>query len=288
MSTITASQVKELREKTGLGMMKCKKALSETAGDVEKAIELLRKEGAAIAAKRSDREANEGKVLLASTDSCTVALELNCETDFVAASDDFLHFGNTVIEAIKAHNPADIDTIMKIQVDGKTIQDLNTEVMAKLGEKVSIKRFTYDDLGPNQVAETYSHLGGKIGVILKLASDKAIEDTNSLKGLAKDLAMQVAATNPIALNAEGVPQAILAKEKEIYKEQAIKEGKPAEFADKIVQGRLSKFYKENCLYNQVFVKDSKLTVDKLVENTSKELKISDLSIVSYHRLQLGE
>ncbi len=288
MSTITASQVKDLRELTGLGMMQCKKALSETGGDVEKAVELLRKQGAAVAAKRSGREAKEGKIFLSQKDNDIVAVELNCETDFVAANDDFNMFGNLLVKAILENKPADLEAMKTSQYEGKSIADINTEVIAKTGENIAIRRFVHEKTGPNEFAETYSHMGGKIGVIVKIAADNAITDSAAIGELARDLAMQVAATNPLALDPEGIPADVLEKEKEIYKEQAIAEGKPAEFADKIIQGRISKFYKENCLNQQIFVKDSKLTIQKLLEKVGKEQKLNNLVISSYHRLQLGE
>jgi elongation factor Ts len=287
MTQITASQVKDLREKTGLPMMKCKKALSQTDGDVDAAVELLRKEGAAVAAKRSEREANEGKVTFAITDSVVVAADINCETDFVAASDDFLGYADTVAKTIAANKPADVDTLMEIPHEGRALKDVQTDIIAKLGENITVKRFVVEDIADNEFAETYSHIGGKIGVVVKLSAADSLPASEELTNLVKDIAMQVAATNPIALDPEGVPADILEKEKEIYTEQAIAEGKPAEFAGKIVEGRINKYYKEHCLTKQIFVKDSKLSIEDLLAQKGKELQVKDLQVASYHRLQLG-
>jgi len=288
MSTIAAEQVKELREQTGLGMMDCKKALAETGGDMSKAIEFLRKQGAAVAAKRSGRDAKEGKVLLFKDDKIVLAVDINCETDFVAASNDFTKFSNQVVAAIIKEKPADVASLNKLSIDGNTIEELNTAIMAKLGENITVRRFAFEELGVNDYAETYSHMGGKIGVIIKLSASQPFEKSEKLETFAKDLTMQVAASNPISIDAEGIPQDLLDKEKEIYRELALKEGKPEEFVDKIVDGRINKFYKENCLNKQVFIKDSKLTVEKLIEQTANELKIKKLKISVFHRLQLGQ
>ncbi|MFC1585099.1 translation elongation factor Ts [Fibrobacterota bacterium] len=285
---ITASQVKELREQTGLGMMDCKKALGETEGNMAKAIEYLRKKGAAVAQKRMGREAKEGKVVLTHTGAAVVAVDINCETDFVAASDDFKNFSHQVISIASKEMPADVDTLSKMTVEGKTIDELKTDIMGKLGEKITIRRLVVEKLGPQDFAETYSHMGGKIGVILKLSADNPIEPSSEISTLAKDLAMQVAACNPLSIDREGISQDILEKEKEIYREITIKEGKPAQIVDRIVEGRLKKFFQENCLQEQIFIKDTKMTVESLINQKAKPLKLNNLRISAFHRLQLGQ
>ncbi len=288
MPEITASLVKDLREQTGLGMMQCKKALTETAGDIPKAIEFLRKQGASVAAKRMGREAKEGKVILTKTKSTVAAVEVNSETDFVSASDDFQVFARNIAQIIAEQMPADLDSLKKSSLNGKTVEEANTEIIAKIGENIGIRRFVVEQVGPNEYAETYDHMNGKIGVIIKLSSDKELEPSDTLRILAKDLAMQVAATNPIAINSEDIPADLLEKEKDIYREQTLKEGKPENIVDRIVEGKLTKYFKDVCLSKQVFVKDSKMTIDQLLSQTGKSLKLGDLKISSFHRLQLGQ
>ena len=288
MAQISATLVKELRDQTGLGMMQCKKALSETDGDIEKAIEFLRKQGAAVAAKRSGREAKEGKVILHKTKASVAAVVVNSETDFVAASDEFNVFANSVANAVAISMPDNLDSLKDVTVNGKTYSEANTEIISKIGENISVREFVVEKTTSTDYAETYSHMGGKIGVIVKLSAEEDLNQSEQLENLAKDLAMQVAATNPISLKPEDIPQDTLDKEKSIYREQTLKEGKPENIIDKIVEGKLQRFYKDNCLTKQIFVKDSKLTVEKLVESTGKELNLNGLKISTYHRLQLGQ
>jgi len=284
MTTISAQAVAQLREKTGLGLMQCKKALAETNGDIEAAVEFLRKQGAAVAAKRADRETKEGKIVFGTEGSSTAAVEVNCETDFVASSDDFIAFSGKVAKAVAAGKPADLDAVAALSLDGATVADANTAVTAKIGEKISIRRFAVETAGSNELVETYSHMGGKIGVLIKLAADE-IKDAAALKALAKDLAMQVAASAPIAIDPSGIPAATVAKEREIARELTEKEGKTGDMLERIVEGKLNKFYKENCLLQQVFVKDNKTPIDKLLASSPAA---SNLRIVSFHRLQLGQ
>jgi elongation factor Ts len=281
---ISAQAVAQLREKTGLGLMQCKKALMETGGDIDAAIEFLRKQGAAVAAKRADRETKEGKIVFGTEGSTTSAVEVNCETDFVASSDDFIAFSAKVAKAVAAGKPADLETLAGQSVDGATIADANTAVTAKIGEKISIRRFAVETAASNEVVESYSHMGGKIGVLIKLAADE-IKDAAALKALAKDLAMQVAASAPLSIDPSGIPEAIVAKEREIARELTEKEGKTGDMLERIVEGKVNKFFKENCLLQQVFIKDNKTPIDKLLAGSTAA---SNLKVVAFHRLQLGQ
>lgn len=281
---ISAQAVAQLREKTGLGLMQCKKALMETGGDIEAAIEFLRKQGAAVAAKRADRETKEGKIVFGTEGSTTSAVEVNCETDFVASSDDFVAFSAKAAKAVATGKPADLEAVAALVVDGSTIADANTAVTAKIGEKISIRRFAVESAAANEVVETYSHMGGKIGVLIKLAADE-VKDAAALKSLAKDLAMQVAASAPLSIDPSGIPESVVAKEREIARELTEKEGKTGEMLERIVEGKVNKFYKENCLLQQVFIKDNKTPIDKLLAGSAAG---SNLRVVAFHRLQLGQ
>jgi elongation factor Ts len=284
MTAISAQAVAQLREKTGLGLMQCKKALAETNGDIDAAVEYLRKQGAAVAAKRADRDTKEGKIVFGTEGNATAAVEINCETDFVASSDDFIAFAGKVAKAVAAGKPADLEAVAALSVDGGTVADANTAVTAKIGEKIAIRRFAVETASATELVETYSHMGGKIGVLIKLAADE-IKDAAALKALAKDLAMQVAASAPIAIDPTGIPEATVAKEREIARELTEKEGKTGDMLERIVEGKLNKFYKENCLLQQIFVKDNKTPIDKLLAGSAAA---SNLRIVSFHRLQLGQ
>jgi elongation factor Ts len=285
---ISAQAVAQLREKTGLGLMQCKKALTETGGDIEAAIEFLRKQGAAVAAKRSDRETKEGKIVFGREGSTVSVVEINCETDFVASSDDFNAFTAKTAKAIAAGAPTDLNAVAALPVDGSTLAEVNTAVIAKIGEKISIRRFAVEKLAANEIAETYSHMGGKIGVLIKLAFDGTPADTAALTTLAKDLAMQVAASAPLSIDPSGIPAATVDKEREIARELTMKEGKTGDMLERIVEGKLNKFFKENCLLQQVFVKDNKTPIDKHLAAMAKVIGVDNLRVAAFHRLQLGQ
>ncbi len=258
---ITAEQVKELREKTGAGMMDCKKVLTETNGDEEKAIELLRERGIAKAAKKSDRVAAEGIVLayLSEDQKVGTLVEVNSETDFVGKNEDFKNFVADLAEQIAKENPTTVEELLAQKYSkepGKTVQEVLTDKIATIGENMTIRRFERF-ASTNGLVEKYIHGDGKIGVL--------IEIENGDSTLAKDLCMQIAAAKPEFLNREAVPTARVEKEMEILKAQAMNEGKPAEIAEKMVQGRIGKFYGEICLIEQPFVKDPDTKVSKLLE-----------------------
>ncbi len=280
---ITAAQVNELRQKTGAGMMDCKKALVEAEGNIEKAIEILRKKGAAVAAKRAEKTANEGLVLTKVSDDKKngIIVEVNCETDFVAKSDDFVKFAGEVLHAVETKKPSSVEKLLS---ENPEIQESLTAVMGKVGEKVEISRFAAEE-APEGMIVDYVHLGSKLGVLVKF--DGVAEATEELSNIGKDVAMQIAAMKPICVAREDVPKDVIEKEMDIYKELARKEGKPDNILEKIAQGRLNKFYQENCLIEQAYIKDNTKTVsDLLKEYNSKsggQVKISH-----FHRFHLGD
>ena len=273
---ITASQVKDLREKTGAGMMDCKKVLTETDGDMEKAIELLRERGIAKAAKKSDRVAAEGIVAAYVSEDGKVGavVEVNSETDFVAKNEEFKTFVEDVAEQIAKENPADVEELLaqtSIKDSSKTVKEVLTDKIAKIGENMTIRRFKRFE--SNGLVEKYIHGDGKIGVLVDIENGDA--------ELAKDICMQIAAAKPEFLDKKAVPQERLDKEMEILKAQAMNEGKPEAIAEKIVQGRVGKFYSEICLVEQEFVKNPDLKVKELL--SSKNAKIN-----RFARFEKGE
>ena len=273
---ISASQVKELREKTGAGMVDCKKVLTETDGDFEKAIELLRERGIAKAAKKSDRIAAEGLVetYISEDGKVGAVVEVNAETDFVAKNDEFKNFVKDVARQVVEKAPASVEELLaqsSITEPDKTVQEVLTNKIATIGENMSIRRF--ERFETSNMLESYIHGEGKIAVL--------VEMENATPELAKDVCMQIAAAKPEFLDRDSVPQERVDKEMEILKAQAMNEGKPAEIAEKIVLGRIGKFYGEICLVEQEFVKDPDIKVGKLVE--SKGAKI-----VRFARFEKGE
>ncbi|MBE7038700.1 MAG: elongation factor Ts [Ruminococcaceae bacterium] len=277
----TAQDVKELREMTGCGMMDCKKALTETDGDKEKAVELLREKGLAKAAKKASRIAAEGIVKDYIDGNVGVILEVNAETDFVAKNDQFLDFVDVVAKAVADANPADVEALKAVSIDGTTIGDMLTEKIATIGENMNIRRFVRYE---GSVA-SYIHAGGKIGVLVKFDTDVA--DKEGFADYAKDVAMQIAAANPTYVKSSEVPAEVVEKEKEILTAQAINEGKPAAIAEKMVAGRINKYYKEVCLVEQEFIKDGDLTIAKYTDAKAKELG-GKIEIVSFARFEKGE
>lgn len=288
MAEITAQAVGQLREMTGLGLMQCKKALAETDGDLNKAVEHLRKQGAAVAAKRAGREAKEGKVLVGQNAKTIAAVEFNCETDFVASSGDFNAFVQKVLNTALEKRPSDAETIKALPLDGSTVGEVQTAAIAKIGENIVIKRLAWENIGDNEVAETYSHMNGKIGVLLKIGYEGQTSNLEGLRSLAKDLAMQVAAAAPVAIEPKDVPQAVVEKEREIAREVTAKDGKTGDMLERIVEGKVQKFFKENTLTGQIYVKDNKITIDKLLAQTAKNLGLTSIRVLAFHRLQLGQ
>lgn len=274
MAQITAAIVKELRERTGAGMMDCKKALVATEGDMEKAIDFLREKGLSQAAKKAGRVAAEGAVVAYVTeDGKTGAIvEVNCETDFVGKNENFQALAKSIAELIVKTNPADVDALLASEMDGKTVKDVVTEAIAKIGENISVRRFVRYESAEGKVY-SYIHGGGKIGVLVDMKGGDA--------ELGKDIAMQVAAANPQFLNRNEVPDSVLEHEKDILTEQARNEGKPENIIAKMVMGRINKYYKEVCLVDQEFIRDGDLTISKL-------LKSKNADVARFARFQLGE
>jgi elongation factor Ts len=283
--SIDASMVKDLRERTGAGMMDCKKALTETSGDIDKAIALLREKGLAGASKKAGRIAADGLVgVFASADAKTaVVLELNCETDFVAKTEGFRNLFDTLGNALLAADVSEGtgETAGDLEAGGKTVSELLKESIASIGENLALRRFARF-ASKDGVVGSYVHAGGKIGVLVELTGG----DSRHVE-LAKSLAMQVAAAFPRAVSRDQVPSTDLAAEREIYRQQALQSGKPEKIVERIVDGKIDKFYSEVCLLEQEYVRDSDLRVDKLIEQTAKETGAT-LAVARFARFQLGE
>jgi len=283
---ITAGSVKELREKTGCGMMDCKKALTEAGGDMEKAVELLREKGLATAAKKAGRIASEGIVNVTVDGGVGVIVEVNSETDFVAKNEDFQNFVSSVANQIIKTNPSDVEELLAqkaIDDASVTIADMLTEKIAKIGENMNIRRFARFE----GVSEGYIHGGGRIGVLVNFDVDPSAAAKDEFKTFARDMAMQVAAAFPQYVNIEDVPTEVLTKEQEILKAQALNEGKPEAIAEKMVAGRTAKFYKEVCIVEQPFIKDPDKTVKALVKEVEGQIG-SSVKILQFVRFEKGE
>lgn len=292
MAEVTAQLVKELREMTQAGMMDCKKALIESAGDMEKAVEWLREKGLAAAAKKAGRIAAEGMVAgyVTSDAQIGVIVEVNCETDFVANTDNFKDFCAKIAHHIAKASPADVDTLLTQQfVDdpSKTITDLISDATVAIGEKISLRRFARYAAKAG-VVETYIHMGGKIGVLLEVENDKPETFTNeAFKTYYHDLTLQIAAARPTAVVKSEVPTDTLDKEREILRAQALNEGKPEKIVDKMVEGRIEKYYKEVCLTEQAFVKDPEKSINQYTAEVSKSIGAT-IAPVKFERFERGE
>ena len=272
---VTTALIKELRERTGAGMLDCKKALEENGGDIEKAIDWLREKGIAKAAKKSGRVAAEGLVFgaVSSDRKKGVILEFNSETDFVAKNDEFKSFGEKLVQLSLEHDVTSEDELKELQLEGKKIDDVLTELIAKIGENMNIRRLKL--VKTEGFVETYIHLGGKIGVLVNMSGEATSENIEKAKGVA----MHIAAMDPKYLNSEQVTTEDLEREKEIARHQLEQEGKPANIVEKILEGKMRKFYEENCLVNQKYVRDDSLTIEKFV---------APLSVISFDRFKVGE
>ena len=272
---VTTALIKELRERTGAGMLDCKKALEENGGDIEKAIDWLREKGIAKAAKKSGRVAAEGLVFgaVSSDRKKGVILEFNSETDFVAKNDEFKSFGEKLVQLSLEHDVTSEDELKELQLEGKKIDDVLTELITKIGENMNIRRLKL--VKTDGFVETYIHLGGKIGVLVNMSGEATSENIEKAKGVA----MHIAAMDPKYLNSEQVTTEDLEREKEIARHQLEQEGKPANIVEKILEGKMRKFYEENCLVNQKYVRDDSLTIEKFV---------APLSVISFDRFKVGE
>ena len=274
--SISAKDVMKLREATGAGMMDCKKALAEAEGNFDKAVEILRKKGQQVSEKRAGRDADQGLVLIKISDDHTkaAAIELNCETDFVARNEDFKSQGEAFLNAAFENEIGSVAELNQIEVDGLTIEGHLDSMVGKIGEKIEISKVVY--INTSGYLIDYIHPGNQLGVIVEF--DGELKD----EAVGRDIAMQVAAMNPLSVTRDGVDAGVIEKELEIAKEQLINEGKPAEIAEKAAQGKIRRFYEERVLLEQKFVKDNGVSVKEFLQNTDSPL------VTSFHRIQLGE
>lgn len=286
MAKITASLVSQLRSKTGAGMMDCKKALTETDGDVDQAVDFLRKKGLSAAAKKSGRAAAEGLVVVSGSEKIGAMVEVNAETDFVAKNDAFVSFATKIADLVVSDAPADMAALLTLPFPGtgRTVEEEQIHQIATIGENINIRRFERRETN-NGLIESYVHGGGKIGVMVELQTDKP--DSDEVKAVAKQLAMHVAAIAPQYMCRENVPADVVENEKEIMRTKAIESGKPENIVEKIIDGQINKYFGEICLLEQAFVVDPDLKVNKLLENTAKDVG-AELKLVDYVRYQLGE
>lgn len=286
MADISAQLVKELREMTGAKMMDCKKALVETEGNIEKAVEFLREKGLADAAKKSGRVAAEGvvKTYISDDKKTGTVLEFNCETDFVALNEEFVAFADKLAKMVAETTVATVEELLNEKFDGdSTTSESLKALIAKLGENMSVRRFTKFSVEKG-IVKSYIHGGGRIGVLVEVACEK---DSEVLDEVAKEVCMQIAAANPLFLSKDDVDTESMEKEKEIYRVQALNEGKPENIVEKMVMGRIQKYFKEVCLLEQLWVKDGDKSINKFLEEKSKEVG-SPITVTRFVRYERGE
>lgn len=286
MAAVTASMVKELREMTGAGMMECKKALTEAEGDMDKAVDVLRTRGLAAVAKKAGRATNEGTVMALVSDDCTVGavIELNCETDFVGMNEKFKAYAEKIARAALVAKPADVEACKAAEVDGETVEAVITDCIHVMGENTQLARVAVSEAAG---VASYIHGGGKIGVLVSFDVEGVDPASEAFQKCGRDVAMQVAAVNPVSAVREDVPADVVAHEMSIYKAQAAESGKPENIQEKIASGRMEKFYKENCLAEQDFVKNPDQTVAQYVEECAKAMG-GKVAIKGFVRFALGE
>lgn len=275
MSAISAQDVNKLRQMTGAGMMDCKKALTEAEGDFDKAIEILRKKGQKVSASRSDREAKEGAIFVKSSDDKKEAflIALNCETDFVAKNEEFQTLGKTIVETAFKNKPADKETLLNLKAGELTLNERITELVGKIGEKIEVSEYVHMK---GEAVVPYIHAGSKLGVLVSLKGVNGKDVTDA----GKDVGMQIAAMNPVAIDEKSVDASLISKEIEIAKAQILAEGKPENMVEKIAQGKLQKFFKESTLLPQAFVKDNSKTVAQYLDSVTKGLTVAEFKRVS--------
>ena len=290
MAEITAAKVKELRERTGSGMMDCKKALAESGGDMEKAIDYLREKGLAKAAKKAERTASDGRVFhcVSPDGKLGVMVEINSETDFVAKTDEFNDLGSKVVAHIAAKDYADVPALLEsVHESGSSINELVTAIIAKLGENIVLKRFARYD-AENGRAFCYIHSNYKVGALVELdAADKAVLAKEEFAELGHEICMQIAAAAPQYLVPEDVPADVIDREKAVYRQQLIDEGKPADKVEKIIPGKLRKYYETICLMEQEYIRDGDKRIKQLVEETGKKLG-TKITVRRFERFAIGE
>ena len=286
MAEITAALVKELREMTGAGMMECKKALVEAEGELEKAVDVLRTRGLAAVAKKAGRATNEGTVmaLVAEDGKAGALVELNCETDFVSMNEKFKAYAEKIARAALASKPADLDALKAAEIDGETVKAVVTDAIHVMGENTELRRFAVVEA---DAIASYIHGGGKIGVLVQFSVDGIDPTADAFKTCGHDVAMQVAAAAPVAANRESVDPAVIEHEMSIYKAQAAESGKPEAIQEKIATGRLEKFYKENVLTEQEFVKNPDQSISEYVNGVAKELG-GTIKVEGFVRFVMGE
>jgi elongation factor Ts len=265
MADIKAADVQKLRKATGAGMMDCKKALQEADGDFERAIEVIRKKGQAIAGKRADREAGEGNVLARVEGNFGAMISLNCETDFVAKNEDFIKLSRSILDVAVAKKPADLEALKNLSMGDKTVAEVITEQSGTIGEKLELAY--YDSITAEKV-QAYNHFGNNLATLVGFSKADVDEQ------VAKDVAMQVAAMSPVAVDRDDVPAGVIEKERRIGREKALQEGKPENIVDRIAEGMVNKFIKEATLMNQEFTKDSKKSVGQYIRESDKELRVT--------------
>ncbi len=278
MTKITAAEVNKLRQSTGAGMMDCKKALTESNGDFDKAVDILRKKGQKVASKRADRQANEGVVLAKTNKDATFAatIMLNSETDFVAKNDEVISLAKSILDVAIEKAPATLDELKKADMNGRTVEENVTDMIGKTGEKLELSCY---ETVKGEKTYAYTHSNNKVASIAAMNK----KDTSRIDEIGKDVVMQIAAMSPVSLDKDSVPQDVIDRELEVGKDQARQEGKPEELLEKIAMGKLNKFYKENTLLNQDFIKDSKKSVKQMITEDDK-----DLTVTEFKRLALGQ
>jgi elongation factor Ts len=282
--SFTALDVKNLREKTGCGMMDCKKALSESDGDMANAVDFLRERGLAAAVKKSGRVASEGLAYAISENDCGAIIEVNSETDFTARSNDFKGFVSFCANIVLKNNPENVEELLEIKTEsGETVGDILKGKILTIGENIKIRRFKRFE----GLVSSYIHAGGKIAVLVSFGGDKTLLENEDFKILGKDIAMQIAAANPVYIDIASVSAEVLEHERKILHEQLSRSGKQVSVIEKIINGRIGKFYKETCLLEQVFIKDSLMRVKQYIENISKKFG-SKVLVLDFVRFERGE
>ena len=292
MSKITTDLIKELREKTQIGMMDCKKALIEADGDLEKATELLRKKGAAVAAKRADNETNNGNIesCISSDYKSGAIIKISCETDFSANTQDMKNFAKEVCESILENKNKKEDSILNQKCnDSVNVQDKLNDLIARIAEKIEVWEFDRFEVEKEGLVSSYIHPGSNLGVLIELSTDKEIDAQNldKVKGLSKDICMQIAVTNPLCVIPAQLETKTIEKELTLIKEQLKESGKPEAIIDKIAEGKMRKYYEEVCLLNQKFIKNDKLTIKNHVDQVAKETGLK-IEVKKYTRLKIGK
>ena len=287
---ITASLVKELREKTGVAMMECKNALKETEGDIDAAIKILRERGEAKAEKKASRDANEGIIVaaLAESGKSGVLVEINCETDFVAKNENFQAFVGEVAATVLASEVTDLEAAKALPKGDETLEGFIKTKVLEMGENLQFRRFERLTLNGEGAVASYIHLGGKVGVLIEVSAEKAeTASSDAFKDLVKDLTLHIAATSPAGLKREDIPAELVESEKDIFRKQKEGAGKPADILEKIIEGKLGKFYSERCLLEQGFVKEPDTSIKSLLEANGKDLG-DTITVNSFLRFGLGE